>query len=71
MNNQSEEQILRREAKKIMRQVIIGAVITIVMAILQFLKVLPFLQYVTAFCGLYTLVMVGTWLNLTLRIHRN
>ncbi|WP_367342445.1 hypothetical protein [Limosilactobacillus sp.] len=70
MDNQSQKKILKREAQRIMKQVVIGAVITIVMAILQVLNILPFIKYVTAFCGIYTLVMVGTWLNLTLRLHR-
>lgn len=69
MDNQSQAKILKREAKRIMRSVVIGAVITIVMAIIQILNILPFIKYVTAFCGIYTLVMVGTWLNLTVRLH--
>ena len=71
MANQLKAEQLRKQRDKITKQIAIWLVLTIVMGILTCFHLLPFIKWVTIFCAIYTMVMIGTWLGLTRAIKKN
>lgn len=71
MSDQIRVNQLKKQRDKITKQIAIWLVLTIVMGILTVLNFFPFLKWVTIFCAIYTMVMIGTWIGLTRAIKRS
>lgn len=71
MANQLKAAQLKKQRDKITKQIAIWLVLTIVMGVLTILNFLPFVKWVTIFCAIYTMVMIGTWLGLTRAIKKD